>query len=109
VVVIETEVADRLFGDLDPIGRYIRSGATALRVIGIYQKPDNIFEPAGQQVGGVMPFETAHQNYHYDETNNLFIAVRPRPGQDPETVGTWPLSRSAGSGTSARACPTPSI
>ena len=33
-----------------------------------------------------MPFETAHQNYHYDETNNLFIAVRPRPGQDPETV-----------------------
>jgi putative ABC transport system permease protein len=86
VIVIESDVADRLFGDVDPIGRYIRVGPTALRVIGIYQKPENIFEPPGQQVGGVMPFETAHQNYHYDETNNLFIAVRPRPGQDPETV-----------------------
>ena len=86
VIVIEADVADRLFGDLDPIGRYIRVGPTALRVIGIYQKPDNIFEPPGQQIGGVLPFETARQNYHYDETNNLFIAVRPRPGQDPETV-----------------------
>jgi putative ABC transport system permease protein len=86
VIVIESDLADRLFGDLDPIGRYIRVGPTALRVIGIYQKPDNIFEPPGQQIGGVMPFETAHQNYRYDETNNLFIAVRPRPGQDPATV-----------------------
>jgi putative ABC transport system permease protein len=86
VIVIETDVADRLFGDLDPIGRYIRVGPTALRVIGIYQKPDNIFEPPGQQIGGVLPFETARRNYHYDETNNLFIAVRPRPGQDPAAV-----------------------
>jgi putative ABC transport system permease protein len=86
VIVIESDVADRLFGDLDPIGRHIRVGPTALRVIGIYQKPDNIFEPPGQQIGGVMPFETAHQNYRYDETNNLFIAVRPRPGQDPAAV-----------------------
>jgi putative ABC transport system permease protein len=86
VIVIESDVADRLFGDLDPIGRYIRVGPTALRVIGIYQKPDNIFEPPGQQIGGVMPFETAHQNYRYDETNNLFIAIRPRPGQDPATA-----------------------
>ena len=86
VVVIEADVADRLFGDLDPIGHYIRVGPTALRVIGIYQKPDNLFEPPGQQIGGVLPFETARQNYHYDETNNLFIAVRPRPAQDPAAV-----------------------
>ena len=31
VIVVETEVADRLFGALDPIGRYIRVGTTALR------------------------------------------------------------------------------
>jgi putative ABC transport system permease protein len=83
VIVIETDVAERLFGRLDPIGRYVRVGPTALRIIGIYQKPENIFEPPGQEVGGVMPFETARRNYHYDETNNLFIAVRPRPGLDP--------------------------
>jgi len=86
VMVIETDVAERLFGKLDPLGRYVRVGSTALRIIGIYQKPDNIFEPPGQEIGGVMPFETARQNYHYDETNSLFIAVRPRPGQDPEVV-----------------------
>ena len=86
VMVLEADVAERLFGRLDPLGRYVRVGATALRVIGVYQKPDNIFEPPGQEIGGVVPFETARQNYRYDETNNLFIAVRPRPGQDPETV-----------------------
>jgi putative ABC transport system permease protein len=83
VLVIEADVADRLFGRLDPLGHYVRVGGTALRVIGIYQKPENIFEPPGQEIGGVMPFETAHQSFRYDETNNLFIAVRPRPGEDP--------------------------
>jgi putative ABC transport system permease protein len=83
VMVIEADVADRLFGRLDPLARYVRVGPTALRVVGVYQKPDNIFEPPGQQIGGVIPFETARRNYHYDETNNLFIAVRPRAGEDP--------------------------
>ena len=86
VVVLEADVADRLFGRLDPLGRYVRIGPVAMRVIGIYQKPSNIFEPPGQEVGGVIPFETARRNYLYDETNSLFIAVRPQPGTDPETV-----------------------
>jgi putative ABC transport system permease protein len=86
VMVIEADVAERLFGRLDPLGRYVRVGSTALLVIGLYQKPENIFEPPGQEIGGFIPFETAHQNYRYDETNNLFIAVRPRPGQDPAAV-----------------------
>ena len=80
VIVLETDVAERLFGRLDPLGRYVRVGGRRFRVIGIYQKPDNIFEPPGQEIGGVMPFETARQNFRYDETNDLFIAVRPRPG-----------------------------
>jgi putative ABC transport system permease protein len=86
VVVLESDVADRLFGRLDPLGRYVRVGGTSLRVIGIYQKPGNIFEPPGQEIGGVMPFETARRNSHYDETNSLLIAVRPRPGTDPALV-----------------------
>jgi putative ABC transport system permease protein len=86
VVVLESDVADRLFGRLDPLGRYVRVGGTSLRVIGIYQKPGNIFEPPGQEIGGVMPFETARRNYHYDETTRLLIAVRPRPGTDPALV-----------------------
>ena len=80
VVVLETDVAERLFGRIDPMDRVLRIGGKSLRVIGIYQKPDNIFEPPGQEVGGVIPFETARQNFRYDETNSLFIAVKPKTG-----------------------------
>ena len=86
VMVIETDVADRLFGRLDPLGRHMRVGGKSLLIIGVYQKPGNIFEPPGQEIGGVVPFETARQNFHYDETNMLFIAVKPRQGVDPEVA-----------------------
>jgi putative ABC transport system permease protein len=86
VMVIETDVAERLFGRIDPLGRYVRVGGKSLHIVGIYQKPGNIFEPPGQEVGGVMPFETARQNFHYDETNALFIAVKPRQNVEPETA-----------------------
>jgi putative ABC transport system permease protein len=80
VIVLESAVADHLFGRIDPLGRVVRVGGKALRVIGIYEKPGNIFEPPGQETGGVVPFETARQNFRYDETNSLFIAVKPRSG-----------------------------
>jgi len=80
VVVLESEVGERLFGQIDPMDRMLRIGGKSLRVIGIYKKPENIFEPPGQEVGGVIPFETARQNFHYDETNSLVIAVKPKTG-----------------------------
>jgi putative ABC transport system permease protein len=80
VMVIEADVADRLFGRVDPLHRTVRIGDKAVRVVGIYQKPGNIFEPPGQEIGGVIPFEAARQNFRYDETNSLFIAVKPRTG-----------------------------
>ncbi len=86
VIVIESGVAERLFGRIDPLGRYVRVGGKPMRIIGVYEKPGNIFEPPGQEVGGVIPFETARQNYKYDETNALFIAVKPRAGTEPEAV-----------------------
>ena len=80
VMVLEMDVAERLFGRIDPLGRVLRIGDKPVRVIGIYQKPGNIFEPPGQEIGGVIPFEAARQNFRYDETNSLFIAVKPRSG-----------------------------
>jgi putative ABC transport system permease protein len=80
VVVLENGVADRLFGQVEPLGRFVRIGAKSVRVIGIWQKPGNIFEPPGQETAGVMPFEFVHQNYRYDNTNGLFIAAKPRIG-----------------------------
>ncbi len=75
VLVIETEVARHLFGNLDPMGRVVRVGGRPFTIIGIFQKPDNVFQPPGLQDGGVVPFRAAIQHFDYDETNSLFIAV----------------------------------
>ena len=80
VIVLEEAVADRLFGRLDPIGRNVRMSSRSLRVIGIYRKPSNIFEPPSQEIAGIMPFETARTGFFYDDTNALFICVKPDPG-----------------------------
>jgi putative ABC transport system permease protein len=80
VVVLEQKPADKLFGRIDPLGRYVRVAGKALRVIGLYQNPDNIFMPPSQQIGAIMPFETARRSFRYDETNALWIVVKPRPG-----------------------------
>ncbi len=80
VVVLEEETARVIFGRIDPLDRLVRVGSVSFRVIGIYQRPENLFEPPGQQIGAIIPFETARRNYHYDETNNLFIAAKPVDG-----------------------------
>jgi putative ABC transport system permease protein len=49
------------------------------RVIGLYQKPQNIFEPPSQETGGVIPYRAAKYNLRYDETNTLWISVKGRP------------------------------
>ena len=80
VTVLEEETADRLFGRVDPLGRVARIGGKAFRVIGIYARPGNIFEPPGQQVAAIVTYEAGRRNFDYDETNALFIAARPRAG-----------------------------
>jgi putative ABC transport system permease protein len=80
VAVLEEETARVIFGRIDPMDRLIRVGPVSFRVIGIYQRPQNLFEPPGQQIGAVIPFETARRNYRYDETNSLFIAAKPDDG-----------------------------
>lgn len=75
VVVLEEEMAERLFGQLQPIGAVIRIGGIAFTVIGIYQKPANMFQPPGGSDGGIIPFRAAKRSFPYDDTNGLFIAV----------------------------------
>ncbi|MEO8634194.1 MAG: ABC transporter permease [Gemmatimonadales bacterium] len=87
VAVVEEESAERLFGRIDPLGKRIRIGGVALTVIGIYQRPENIFEPPGQQTGAIIPFRTAKYNYRYDETNGLFLSVKAWP-EIPVPVAT---------------------
>ena len=80
VTVLEEESADYLFGRIDPLGKTVRIGGKSLVVIGIYQRPANLFEPPGQQVGAVVPFRTAKAAFRYDETNALWIMAKPRDG-----------------------------
>src|SRR5262249_51785746 len=78
VIVLEERPAGKLFGRIDPMGRYVRVAGKSLRVIGLYQNPSNIFQPPSQEIGAIMPFETARRFFRYDETNALWIVVKPR-------------------------------
>jgi len=80
VVILERSAAERVFGRLDPLHRFVRLGGKPVEVVGLWQKPENIFEPPGQDIGAIVPFETARRSYHYDETNALIILVKPGPG-----------------------------
>lgn len=80
VVVLEEQVADRLFGQLEPIGAWVRVGGRPFRVIGVFQNASNIFMPPGQEYGAVIPVESMKRHFRYDETNSLFISVKPKPG-----------------------------
>lgn len=79
VIVLEDKTADHLFGRLDPMGQMVRVNGVPFRVIGIYLKPDNIFEPPGQETAGIIPYRAAKYNLRYDETNTLWISVKGRP------------------------------
>jgi putative ABC transport system permease protein len=80
VVIIEREAADNVFGRIDPRGRIMRVGGRALRVVGVYRKPENIFQPPGQEIAAILPFRTAERSFAYDETNSLVTLVKPRDG-----------------------------
>ena len=81
VIIVEQRTVDRLFGPLDPHGRLIRVGGRPFKVIGVYQRPTNIFElPGTPEIAGVVPFETARRNFQFDEVNGLIILVKPVPG-----------------------------
>ncbi len=92
VVVLERRAAEKLFGRELPVGKIIRVSGKALRVIGLYQNPENIFQPPSQEIGAILPFETARRFFRYDETNALWIVVKPKDGvsvsraQDAVTV-----------------------
>ncbi len=79
VVVLERDAAEHVFGRLNPLGRMLRLGGKPFRVVGIYQRPENFFEPPGApKVAAIVPFEAARRSFYYDETNSLVIGVKPK-------------------------------
>ncbi len=80
VVVLEESTARTLLGRRNPIGQTVKIGGRPLKVIGLYQTPENIFQPPTQQIAAIISYETGRRYFRYDETNALWIVVKPRPG-----------------------------
>ncbi|MBC7791940.1 MAG: ABC transporter permease [Anaerolineae bacterium] len=80
VVVIEADAASKVMGAEPPLGKTIHVLGRPARIVGIFQKSANIFEPPSQEIGAVVPYRMAEQRYTIDKTNSLFIAVKPREG-----------------------------
>ncbi len=77
VAVITTQLAEKLFGQLDPIGRTIRlqnlntrneSGAQAFRVIGVFQQANNIFASLAKYFV-VVPYTSGLKHLSFDSEN----------------------------------------
>jgi len=80
VVILEVETAERVFGRVGPLGKLIRIGSNPFTVIGLYRKPENIFQPPGQEISAIVPYEAARRSFRYDDVNSLIILVKPVPG-----------------------------
>ena len=80
VAVLDREIAERIFGRIDPIDETVHISGRPMRVIGLYVPPENIFAPPGQEIGAIVPFRFADRSYTIDRTNALYIPVKPRPG-----------------------------
>ncbi len=80
VAILEREAAEHLFGRESPLGRIMRIGGKPFRVVGLYQRPQNFFEPPGApKIAAIIPFEAARRSFTIDETNQLVIAAKPKP------------------------------
>jgi putative ABC transport system permease protein len=97
VVVLESDVATKLFGSIQPLDKWVRVGGRPARVIGVYQAAANIFEPPGQEQFAIVPFKMLDHQFTIDRTNMLFICVKPRPGvtvQDAQNAVTVAMRES---------------
>ena len=84
VVVLESDVAIKLFGAMQPIDKTVKIGGRPAKVIGIYQPAANIFEPPGQEQFAIVPFRMLDHQFTIDKTNALLICVKPKPGVSVE-------------------------
>jgi putative ABC transport system permease protein len=78
VVVLQENVKDRVFGEIQPIGKWVRVGGRPVQVIGVWEEPGNIFAPPGQETGAIVPYRYLERSFRIDKNNALWIPVKPR-------------------------------
>jgi putative ABC transport system permease protein len=80
IVVLDVDVAHRLFGAISPIDKLVRLGGRPARVVGLYQPAANIFQPPGQQIAAIVPYELLDHQFTIDKSVAQYIPVKPKAG-----------------------------
>jgi putative ABC transport system permease protein len=84
VAVINTIMAERLFGDADPMDREIQLKGTPFRVIGVYKDAAS-FLSGGDRPKAVVPLQSAVR-YLGARLQNVGVAIKPRADADRDAV-----------------------
>jgi len=80
VVVLDVDVARKLFGAVSPLDKLVRLGGRPARVVGIYQPAANIFKPPGQEIAAIVPYAMLDHQFTVDKSVAQYIPVKPKPG-----------------------------
>jgi putative ABC transport system permease protein len=80
LTVLSVDVANKIFGAIQPIDKVVRIGGRPFKVVGIYQAADNIFQPPGQATHAIIPYRAMDHQFFLDKANAVFIPVKPRSG-----------------------------
>ena len=90
VVIINEKMAEQLFGDADPLDKYIDVGGVPFQVIGLYHytasflgKPGS--SSSGDSPKGIVPLESARR-YLRVSTRWIDVTVKPRPDVEQAAV-----------------------
>jgi putative ABC transport system permease protein len=76
VVVIDDNMAAKLFGESDPLDKQVQIGGVPFRVIGVYHYEAS-FLSGGNRPRAIVPFETAIRSLHASYSD-VGIAIVPR-------------------------------
>jgi len=79
VVVIGENIAEALFGTLDPIGKEILVGGSTFLVIGVFEKPKTGFGGNDEDRRVIIPYETVKKIWPQAEQH--FIRAQAQEGQ----------------------------
>ncbi|MEP6689856.1 MAG: ABC transporter permease [Gemmatimonadaceae bacterium] len=85
VVIVNAYMADRLFGDSDPVGKTITADGLPFQVIGVYKPPLNALGGASDDASAIMPMETLRRVLGA-RIRGLEVKVRPRDDANRDVV-----------------------
>ncbi len=77
VVLLSRDLAETLFGPLDPVGRLIKINAIPFEVIGVFEMAENIFASLQKNIA-IMPYTAAIKHLNaWDEMMGVFTVTAP--------------------------------